>query len=268
MEFRVAIDAYHGPLDLLLHLVRKEELPIAELPLAQVAEQYLEHVAVLERLDPDGVGEFLDVATALLEIKSRAVLPSAEEAAAEDVEPTHAESSADLVERLLEFKRYRDAADELQTLRLDWSRRRTRSVATERASAERPSERPVEGLELWDLVSAFARVMRDRLAPEPEAHAVVFDDTPIRVHMRRVADRLEAAAGPVAFAELFPAEPVHRSTLVGVFQALLELVRYRHAVASQPRPFGPIEVALGGAPLLDPGAAAPSPGAGSDTPPA
>lgn len=249
--FQVQLDAYHGPLDLLLYLVKKAELPIAELPLAQVTMQYLDYVAVLEKLDPDAVGDFLDTASLLLEIKSREVLPAAEaEDLGEPLEDAAIESPSDLVQRLLEFKEYRDAANRLESLRLDWSKRYTRSAATPRRGAIDPSERPIEGVELWDLVSAFARVMRERLEPEQET-TLYNDETPVHIHMERVDRRLREADGPTLFENLFEGERVHKSTLVGVFLAVLELIRYRHALARQPERYGPITLEPGPVPYAD-----------------
>ena len=158
MQFKVQLDAFHGPLDLLLYLVRKEELEIAELPLALVTEQYLAFVDLLQRLDVDAVGEFLDVASLLIEIKSRRVLPQAEEATEEIDEPQE-----DLVQRLLEFKAYRDAAGRLEERGAEWRLRRTRSAGPPSEVSIDPADQPLVGVELWDLVSAFARVMRERL---------------------------------------------------------------------------------------------------------
>ncbi|QDT67595.1 Segregation and condensation protein A [Planctomycetes bacterium MalM25] len=244
--FQVQLDAYHGPLDLLLYLVKKAELPIAELPLADVTMQYLEHVAVLEKLDPDAVGDFLDVASLLLEIKSREVLPAAEaEEIGEPIDDAAIESPSDLVQRLLEFKEYRDAANQLESLRVDWSKRYARAAVAPRREAIDPSERPIEGVELWDLVSAFARVMRERLEPEPET-TLYNDETPVHVHMERIDRQLREAGGPTPFEDLFADDRVHKTTLVGVFLAVLELVRYRHALALQTERYGPI--------VLQPGA--------------
>ncbi len=246
--FQVQLHAYHGPLDLLLYLVKKAELPIAELPLADVTMQYLDYVSVLERLDPDAVGDFLDVASLLLEIKSREVLPAAEaEEIGEPIDDASIESPSDLVQRLLEFKEYRDAASRLESLRVDWSKRYARAAVAPRRGEVDPSERPIEGVELWDLVSAFARVMRERLEPEQET-TLYNDETPVHVHMERIDTRLREAGEPTPFENLFDADRVHKTTLVGVFLAVLELVRYRHAVAQQPQRYGPITLEPGPVP--------------------
>lgn len=247
--YTVQLDAYHGPLDLLLYLVRKEELPIADLPLAEVAEQYLEHITVLERIDPNAAGEFLDVASRLVELKSLSVLPAAEEAV-DDGARTHAdeiESPSDLVERLLEYKRYRDAADKLETLRLDWSRRRTRPAAPPRRAAR--SARPIEHVEVWDLVAAFAAVMRRHEQRAAQTvHTLRNDETPLHVHLERIDRRLRASQEPTSFEDLFPDATAPKATLIALFVAVLELLRYRHAVARQDVRFGPIHLAAGPVP--------------------
>ncbi len=244
MLFKVQLDAFHGPLDLLLYLVRKEELEIAELPLALVTEQYLTFVELLQRLDVDAVGEFLDVASLLIEIKSRRVLPQAEEAAEEVDEPQE-----DLVQRLLEFKAYRDAAGRLEERGAEWRLRRSRIATPARTAPIDPANQPLVGVELWDLVSAFARVMRDRLAPEPEPTSIVYDETPVHVHMQQIDRRLREIGGEspqsLSFTDLFPEGPIHKSTLIGLFLAVLELIRYRHALAVQADRYGEIVLSPG-----------------------
>lgn len=250
--FQVQLDAFHGPLDLLLYLVKREELPIAELPLASVTQQYLDYVEVLETLDADAVGEFLDVASLLLEAKSRSVLPSAEEADPMDpLDEAPIESPSDLVERLLEFKEYRDAAARLETLRLDWSKRYARAAAMPTRTRAESGGPPIAGVELWDLVSAFARVMRSKIEPEPEP-TVYYDETPVHVYMERIYAQLTTVEGPTPFEALFPSDRVHKSTLVSVFLAVLELIRYQHAVATQAERYGQIKLSAGSVPLGQP----------------
>ena len=251
MLFKVQLDAFHGPLDLLLYLVRKEELEIAELPLALVTQQYLTFVELLQRLDVDAVGEFLDVASLLIEIKSRRVLPQAEEATEEIDEPQE-----DLVQRLLEFKAYRDAAGRLEERGAEWRLRRSRIAGPSPQTSVDLADQPLVGVELWDLVSAFARVMRERLAPEPEPTTIVYDETPVHIHMQRIDQRLRELVSvspgslqPLPFTDLFPEGPIHKSTLIGLFLAVLELIRYRHALAVQANRYGEILLSPGSEPL-------------------
>lgn len=240
MHFRAQLDAFHGPMDLLLYLVRKEELEIAELPLALLTEQFLAYVELLEQLDVDDVGEFLDIASSLIELKSRRVLPQAEETTQEPLEP-----QADLVERLLEYKQYRDAATQLEEQGTAWQLRRSRTVGPPPQPTIDPTEQPLEGIELWDLVSAFARVIRERHAPEPGQTEILYDETPVHVHMQRVYDQIKTSNDPITIAKLFPEEQVHKSTWIGVFLAVLELVRYRHLLAEQHERYGEVYLSIG-----------------------
>lgn len=244
MPFRVHIDRFFGPLDLLLHLVRKQELEAAELPLADVTQQYLDHVSVLESIDMDHIGEFLDVASALIEIKSRLVLPQHEE----DAPPEEAGPSPDLVRRLLEYKRFRDASARLEERRGDWAKRFAREANDLPARQRNPADEPIHGVELWDLVGAFGRVMRDRLKA-PETQTVAVDNTPMDVMIRRVFDRLPPG-GAARFDDLFPPE-VGKATLIALFLAVLELIRRGHALVQQDNQFGRITLRRGEKPLAE-----------------
>lgn len=249
VDFRVQLESYHGPLDLLLHLVRKEELEVARLPLAAVTQQFLDAVAVLEQVSIDDVGDYLEIAARLIELKSRNVLPQHEEEQVEAQDPHE-----DLVERLLEFKRLRDASRLLEE-RAAQQRRRLGRVATDLADRQvDPAQQPLRSIELWDLVSAFARVMRDHLAP-PEDACVRYDETPVHVLMQRIYQRL-TEEDELLFDTLFP-QAVHKSTLIGAFLAVLELVRHGHALAEQAGMHGEIRLRIGERPYT--AATAPTP---------
>ncbi len=243
-DFKVQLDTFHGPLDLLLYLVRKDELAIAEIPLASLTEQYLLYVELLEQLDVDAVGEFLDLASMLIEMKSKHVLPQAEEANLEPIRPQE-----DLVERLLEYKEYRDAAEVLQQRANTWQQKYTRSIPTPPAPSIDPQQQPLQPVELWDLVSAFARVIRDHKALAPEPERVVYDETPVHVYMERVYQKISSTAQQVTIAMLFEKEQIHKSTWIGVFLAVLELVRYRHALAFQREAYGEVYLQQGSEPF-------------------
>ena len=248
MTFRVQLDLYHGPLDLLLHLVRRQEVEIAELPLAELTEQYLTYVTVLEQLDVDSIGEFLDVASTLIEIKSKLVLPQAPEDAEDEAVADAAldDPKQNLVERLLEFKKFRDAAGQLEERGAQWRRRFARTAPDlPRRSAPR-DQQPIGQVELWDLVCAFGRVMQEKLEPASTT-TIPYDETPVHVFMRRVYDRL-VADREAMFSELFP-ESVHKSTLIATFLAVLELVRHGHALAEQGARYGDLRLRPGPEPL-------------------
>jgi segregation and condensation protein A len=241
MPFRVELDIYRGPLDLLLYLVRKLELDVSEVALATVTQQFLEHLAVLEKIDVDAVGEFLEIASTLIEIKSRTVLPGEEEVTDELEDPRQ-----DLVRRLLQYKQYRDAASILEERSREWRERYPRMASDLPARNLALDQQPIQEVELWDLVSAFGRVLKEKHASAgPES--IRYDETPIHVYMQRIDARLRRD-GRVAFSHFFEAD-VHKSALVGMFLAVLELVRHQHARAAQPNLFGEIWVEPGSEPL-------------------
>ena len=234
MRFRVQLDMFAGPLDLLLYLVKRHELEVLEIPIARVAEQYLEILAVLEVIDVDAVGDFLEVATQLMEIKSRLMLPRHEEIEEEPVDDPRQE----LVTRLLEYKRYKEAANLLEERARQWQRRFERRSDDLAISMSDPANQPIHEVELWDLVSAFSRVIKQKSVET--STKIRYDDTPIEVHMERIKERI-AAEGKLRFAEFFEAG-MHRSRMVGLFLALLELIRHHHVSVEQAELFGEIWV--------------------------
>lgn len=231
MDFRVDLSIFRGPLDLLLYLVRKHEVQIAEIPIAAITDQYLEYLAVLEQLDVNAVGDFLALASTLIEIKSQQVLPRADEIDGELSDPRQ-----ELVERLLEYKKYRDAASMLEDRSRRWQEHYPR-LSNDLPRRERNlAEEPIQEVELWDLVSAFGQIIRDTEAAKPSS--IVYDDTPIHVYMSRIHSRL-LRKGQLAFSDLFD-PTMHKSTLVGIFLAILELVRHAQVRVEQNELFGEI----------------------------
>lgn len=233
MEFRVALDIFRGPLDLLLYLVRKQELEIVEVSLSAITDQYLAYLSVLEQLDVNAVGDFLAIAAMLLEIKSQQVLPRADE-----VEGALEDPREELVRRLLEYKAYRDAASILEERSRQWQQQFPRLDNDLPARRRDPAHEPIREVELWDLVSAFGRIIRENEQGKPSN--IVYDDTPIHVYMARIHARLRQR-GPLPFSALFQAN-MYKSTMVGLFLAVLELARHGYVSVEQNELFGEIWV--------------------------
>lgn len=231
MTFRVDLEIFRGPLDLLLYLVRKHEVEITEIPIAPITDQFLAYLAVLKEIDVNSVGDFLDMASTLVEIKSRMVLPRG----GEEEEPLD-DPRQELVQRLLEYKKFKDAASMLEERSRQWQEHFPR-LGSDLPTRERNlADEEIQEVELWDLVSAFGRIMRDSQAAKPAS--IVYDDTPIHVYMARIQERLHAE-GRVAFTTLF--QPgMHKSAMVGVFLATLELVRHHGVRFEQNELFGEI----------------------------
>jgi len=218
-------------MDLLLYLVRKHEVEIVDIPIATITDQYLEYLSVLEQLDVNAVGDFLAVASTLIEIKSQQVLPRADEIQDELDDPRR-----ELVRRLLEYKSYRDAASMLEERSRHWQQHYPRLSDDLPRRQRNLAEEPIQEVELWDLVSAFGRIIRETQASKPSS--IVYDDTPIHVYMGRIHTRL-IEQGRLAFSDLFDPS-MHKSTLVGIFLATLELVRHHRVRVEQNELFGEI----------------------------
>ena len=216
MEFKVALDVFSGPMDLLLSLVKKHEVDVTEVPIAAIASEFVAYLDVLEDLAIDQVGEFVELASVLLEIKARALVPRPEET--EDPVELIRE---DLVQRLLEYRQYRDAATMLEDRARQWELRFARHSADEPAARTAPAEVMIGDVHVWDLVGAMTRVMAKREKRRPRQ--IVHDDTPIETHAARI-EALVAEQGRVAFTQLFD-DDMPRSRIVGIFLAVLELVR-------------------------------------------
>ena len=216
VEFKVDLDVFSGPMDLLLYLVKKHEVDVTEVPIAAIAAEFVAYLDVLEGLAIEQVGEFVDLASVLLEIKARALVPRPEETE-EPVELVR----EDLVQRLLEYKQFRDAATMLEDRARLWELRFARQATDEPAGRTGPAEVAIADVHVWDLVGAMARVMAKREKRRPRQ--IVHDDTPIETHAARI-EALVAEQGRVAFTSLFD-DDMPRSRIVGIFLAALELVR-------------------------------------------
>jgi segregation and condensation protein A len=236
MDFHVDLNIFRGPLDLLLYLVRKHEVEIVDIPISLITDQYLEYLTVLEQLDVGAVGDFVAMASLLIEIKSQQVLPRADEVEEELEDPRQ-----ELVRRLLEYKQYRDAASILDERSRAWQQHYPR-VAVDLPPRERNlAEEPIQEVELWDLVSAFGRIIRENFAARPSN--IIYDETPIHVHMTRILARLHER-GRLALSELLDAS-LHKAVLIGMFLAVLELVRHHRIRAEQNDLFGEIWILPG-----------------------
>jgi segregation and condensation protein A len=234
MDYQVELDTFRGPLDLLLFLVKRNEVDICDIPIAKVAEQFLDYINVLKMIDVEWAGEFLVMAATLMEIKSRLLLPRSEEEAGEENDPRLA-----LVKQLLEYKKFKDAASALEA-QAEKQLSRMARLPLEIPAPPDPAQQPLQHVELWDLVSAFGRLMRETAALAPRQ--IVMDETPIHVHMERIY-ALVQNRGRVPFAEVF-VPPHTRGRLLGMFLATLELIKGRKIHAEQPEIFGEIWLKL------------------------
>ncbi len=234
--YRIELDVFAGPMDLLLYLVRRNELDVVELPVAKITQQFLEFLEVIEFIDLDLAGDFVLLAGTLLEIKSRMVLPRPPEESTEEAPLPTDDPRSELIARLLEHRKFRDAAHALEERAAEWQERYPR-LSDDRPTMEKdPAADRIKEVELWDLVSALGRVLRHQKLEEETS--IQNDDTPVAVYVDQIAERVRREK-VTAFTSLFTGETL-RSRIVGLFLAILELLRHHGFRAEQPADYGEI----------------------------
>ena len=226
----VSLENYEGPLDLLLDLIRKQELDIYDIPIAKITAQYLDYIHRLQELDIEVAGEFIYMAATLIYIKSRMLLPPDPELPAEQQEDPRRE----LVDQLLEHEKFQHAAQMLQEKQIleaaAWSNPALKTFADD-------SQEPGLAVGLYDLVKNFQQVLerarkRPRLDIEPEGVTV-------GQMIQWLRDRLAQARGSLVLGDLFDLFSTHRA-LITLFLAILEMVRLQAIVLRQKQAFGEI----------------------------
>jgi len=224
--FRAELDVFSGPLDLLLYLIRQDEVDVLEIPVARITDQYLGALRTMQIFDVNVAAEFLVMAATLMDIKSRTLLPEAIEEEGEEADPRD-----ELVRQLLQYKRFKQLAGRLEE-RAGQRARRFDHVPREPDADPEPIsvEKLLEDVGIWDLVSAYAEVIRQIEMSQP--HQIVYDDVPIADYMDEVLGRLVQDGRPVDFLEFLNEDP-SRPRVIGVFLALLELVRRRRVALQQ-----------------------------------
>ncbi|MCB1161830.1 segregation/condensation protein A [bacterium] len=229
MSYTVRLELFEGPLDLLLYLIRKEEIEITDIPVARITDQYLAHLGQLEDLELDGAGEYLLMAATLLRIKSRMLLPR----------PTFGEEEEDprrdLVAQLQEYRKYKELAERFGDLAE--ARRRLFDFVPEQPLAELRTREEVFSLDFPDLLAALRDVMG--IVAEREArHRIELENITIEEKMDLIRDRLQRG-GRLLFRDFF-AEAPSRLHVIVTFMALLEMVKYGEAAVRQEGAFAEI----------------------------
>jgi len=233
LPYQVRIENFEGPLDLLLHLIKKNEINIYDIPVAMIAQQYLEYLEAMEELNLNVAGDFLVMAATLLQIKSKMLLPVDETVDDEEEGPDPRE---ELVRRLLEYKAFKEAARQLDDQEKVWRETFWRERAPSVEEVE--EDLPLENVSLFDLVDALKEVLERN--PSSRLIEIVPDNLTVRERMNLILETLEGKDS-VSFAALFEGSG-HRMMVVVTFLALLELMRLRVVRVFQAETFGPILV--------------------------
>ncbi len=238
-DYKVDLDIYNGPLDLLLYLIRREEVNIYNIPIARITDQYLQYVEALQAMDMNIVGDFLVMAATLMYVKSYMLLPRTE--MKEDEEEME-DPRASLVKQLLEYKQYKESTFVLAARATEWEKKCTRAHAGFSAETmdKKEEELPLEGVSVWDLLQRFSRLLKQTLLDV--STKVIYDDTPIQEYMNQVLERVHLHT-TLSFTDLF-AEIQERRRIIGFFLALLELVRLNRIKIEQPANYADIQISF------------------------
>jgi segregation and condensation protein A len=238
VEYRVELDVYNGPLDLLLYLIKRDELDIYDIPITRILDTYMDYVGMLKGLrsenglDINVAGDFLVMAATLMEIKSAMLLPKpppaegATDAAADLVDPRY-----ELVQQLLEYKKIKDSAALLEQRQKEHEQRFPRVPASASGSSDEPPPLDLDEVQIWDLLTAFSRLMKEVGVRGPRIHEVIDDDTPIDLHAADIDDRVNRE-GRLSLRALLMGRK-SRGEMIGIFLALLELIRQKKILVSQ-----------------------------------
>jgi segregation and condensation protein A len=219
--YRVNLDIFAGPLDLLLYLVRKDEVEIYDIPIASVTKQYIEYIEMLGMFDIDVAGDFLVMAASLMEIKSAMLLPRVE--ADEEDQADMNDPRAELVRQLLEYKKFKDAANLLDDSANERTEKFTRPDSIIMAlKADSEPEIDFDEVSIWTLLEAFNDIMQ-ATGRATSSYDHIKDDTPIDLYQIEVLHRLQSE-GPLTFIDIFSGR-TNRLVLVGLFLSMLELAK-------------------------------------------
>jgi segregation and condensation protein A len=232
--YTIKIPVFEGPLELLLHLIRKNEIDIYDIPIALITRQYLEYLQMMKELNLEVAGEFLVMAATLVQIKSKMLLPRPQEAQ----EGGEAEDPrAELVERLLQYQALKEAALALKERGQQWAPILLRPPEE---PAQKAQERLYlfDDLSLFDLLGAFKELLK---RTPPEVVSITRESLTVKDRISAILESLEGSSGPVRFEQLFP-QGASRAMLVVTFLALLEVLRLGLARVYQEGGFGPIWV--------------------------
>jgi len=232
-SYAVKLPAFEGPLDLLLHLIKKNEINIYDIPISLITGQYLEYLTLMKSLSLTLAGEFLVMAATLIHIKSRTLLPPSE---TDEVEEDEEDPRADLVMRLLEYQRFKEAAQGFEAREQEWREVFYREPTA--GSGGPTDEINLVDLSLFDLLEALRGVMER--APTIQGLEIVVDELSVQDRMSLVLDRLEGQES-VTFTSLFDGDSTRLSMIV-TFLALLELIRLKRVRIIQAELFGAIRV--------------------------
>lgn len=237
-DFRVELDAYSGPMDLLLYLIQKEEVDVHDIPVARILEKYLQVLRTTPVLDLDRAGEFLVMASTLLAVKSALLLPNEDPVLGELVDPRE-----DLVRQIIEYRRVKEAGGLLRDMQAEAALRwpRGRAPLPELPEEDRPEPQGVREATLYDIFATFHRLLRETESEEPRR--IRYDEVPMEIHVDRILGAIGTGGGSAGLEGLL-GDRRDRAFVLGTFLAILELMKEGRILAIQADAGADIRVVL------------------------
>ncbi|WP_050180764.1 segregation/condensation protein A [Domibacillus robiginosus] len=239
MEYKVKIDSFEGPLDLLLHLIGQLEIDIYDIPVSEITNQYLLYVNTMQQLELDVASEYLVMAATLIAMKSRSLLPDHSEEEEDFVEEE--DPREELARRLMEYKKYKEAAGRLHELEEERTKLFSRPPADQLFGSN--EEGPLN-VSLFDMLGAFQKMTRRKKLAVPPRATVRREELSVEKRMNLLKEKLRLSKEPIRFDDLFDSH--ERDELVVSFLAILELMKQNEIVVSQKGNFADLYVAAGG----------------------
>ena len=233
-EFAIRLPAFEGPMDLLLYLIRRSEVDIYDIPIERVTEQYIKVLGSMENLDLEVAGEFFVMASTLMYIKSRMLLPKKDQGTNEDMEDDDIDPRWELVQQLLEYRKFKEAAEDIRKLILSSNDLISRIGPRDALEAVERPLKPVDRVDLWNTFNSVLRRLAERI-----------DEGQINAEQVTVSDRMELVLLRIKhkknflFSDLFESSTTI-TTIVATFLAILELTRLDKITLKQDRAFGDI----------------------------
>ena len=242
MSYKINLEIFEGPLDLLLYLIKKSHLDIQDIPISQVTEQYLQYLELMKLLDLDVAGEFLVMAATLMHIKSKMLLPADE---TEDEDQPEEDPRQELVKKLLEYRKYKEVAGFLEVKETE------QSAVFKRINIEseiEPEEEVFFETSVFDLISAFSKALKD--VPKDIFREIIEDEFTVEGKIHDLLHMLVSERS-ISLNSLFKSSK-NKFEVIASFLAILELIRQKEVVAAQKGLFGEVMVFLNEALALPP----------------
>lgn len=237
MHYKVKLQSFEGPLDLLLHLIKQNDLDLYDIPVKEITDQYMLYIRTMQVLHLDIASEYLVMASTLLYMKSQLLLPVEVENFQDDEQmyDDGEDMREDLMRRLIEYKKYKEAADELKDRERERSELYSKPMSDLTPFLKDDNERPRMNVTIYDMLQAFQRIQKRKQGLRPTYTRVQREEIPIEAKMGQIMNRLRMNNGRCFFSDLFERE--ERYELVVAFLALLELMKENEVICYQERNF-------------------------------